>query len=64
MSAISTSDTVGETVEPETRSRRCLRCNANFQSEWAGERICRRCKNTTAWRNGTPAQYRPNTRQR
>jgi len=36
------------------RSRKCLRCAADFRSEWAGERICARCKNTSAWRAGSP----------
>jgi hypothetical protein len=32
--------------------RRCLNCKNLFDSAWAGERICPRCKGTTAWRNG------------
>jgi len=32
------------------RERRCLRCNSVFWSEWFGERICRRCKSSNAWR--------------
>ena len=32
--------------------RRCLNCRAMFDSAWAGERICLRCKGTTVWRNG------------
>jgi hypothetical protein len=32
--------------------RSCLGCRTQFDSEWAGERICQRCKATTAWRNG------------
>jgi len=32
--------------------RTCLSCKARFDSAWAGERICQRCKGTTAWRNG------------
>jgi hypothetical protein len=40
------------TQAPKTRT--CLRCQAKFQSEWAGERICTRCKGTSAWRAGTP----------
>jgi hypothetical protein len=32
--------------------RVCLSCRAAFDSAWAGERICPRCKGTTAWRNG------------
>lgn len=37
----------------ESKDRRCLMCGETFESEWAGERICRRCKATTAWRSGT-----------
>ena len=40
-------------VPPQTRS--CLRCRTKFESEWAGERICKRCKGTAAWREGGPA---------
>lgn len=38
------------------QERRCLRCNTPFWSEWSGERICRRCKATSAWRNAAPAR--------
>ena len=38
-------------AEPKTRS--CLRCKTLFQSEWIGERICRRCKSAKIWRSGT-----------
>jgi hypothetical protein len=37
--------------EPRTRS--CLVCKTPFHSPWRGERICRRCKTTEAWRTGT-----------
>jgi hypothetical protein len=26
-----------------------------FDSAWAGERVCPRCKGTTTWRNGASA---------
>jgi hypothetical protein len=32
--------------------RRCLGCLEMFDSEWAGERICRRCKGKAGWRGG------------
>lgn len=35
----------------QTRTRRCLMCGQSFQSEWAGERVCKKCKSTTAWRS-------------
>jgi hypothetical protein len=52
-----------ETIETErghvpTR-RRCLRCEATFDSAWAGERICPSCKGTAAWRSGQPAPIYP-----
>ncbi len=37
-----------------SKLRQCLRCQAAFHSEWAGERICSRCNGTTTWRSGTP----------
>jgi hypothetical protein len=55
MSHVPTADSPTDRAAADTaRSRKCLRCAAVFQSEWAGERICARCKNTTAWRAGTP----------
>jgi predicted RNA-binding Zn-ribbon protein involved in translation (DUF1610 family) len=35
--------------------RTCLSCKAMFDSAWAGERICPRCKGTTVWRSGASA---------
>lgn len=32
--------------------RPCLVCKTAFPSEWAGERVCARCKSTTLWRGG------------
>jgi hypothetical protein len=32
--------------------RTCLSCKTAFDSAWAGERICARCKGTSAWRIG------------
>lgn len=37
-------------VAPKTRQ--CLKCATQFESTWSGERICRRCKGTAAWRQG------------
>lgn len=36
----------------EPKMRHCLRCRTAFLSEWSGERICRKCKSTIAWRQG------------
>jgi hypothetical protein len=32
--------------------RLCLNCKVLFDSAWSGERVCARCKASTAWRNG------------
>ena len=34
------------------KTRKCLMCEDPFLSEWAGERICRKCKSTHNWRSG------------
>ncbi len=36
----------------EAKERRCLMCHDTFHSEWSGERICKRCRQTAAWRQG------------
>ncbi len=36
----------------ERKVRQCLMCGESFTSEWAGERVCRHCKSTSAWRTG------------
>ena len=38
--------------DDERKTRKCLMCEAPFFSEWAGERICRKCKSSKNWRNG------------
>jgi hypothetical protein len=35
----------------EEKMRKCLICKTAFQSAWAGERVCRRCKSTSTWRS-------------
>lgn len=41
------------TSRPSKRlERTCLSCRTTFDSAWAGERICVRCKGTSAWRIG------------
>ena len=39
----------------ETKTRKCLRCREEFMSSWPGERICRTCKSSSAWREGIAA---------
>jgi hypothetical protein len=42
--------------DPKTKP--CLVCKCPFPSEWAGERICRRCKSSAAWRSGVVSRTR------
>lgn len=37
------------------KMRQCLTCQGAFQSEWSGERVCRRCKTKSGWRQGRQA---------
>jgi endogenous inhibitor of DNA gyrase (YacG/DUF329 family) len=37
----------------ETKRRPCLKCGKAFESAWRGERVCPRCKSTSAWRNAS-----------
>ena len=39
----------------DAKSRPCLRCRTEFLSSWPGERICRSCKSSSAWREGVAA---------
>ena len=39
-------------VNQQSVIRRCLKCRDHFESSWSGERICKRCKSTAAWREG------------
>jgi hypothetical protein len=47
-----------EDVRPDTgrkyeaKIRKCLMCGTQFPSEWAGERICRKCRSSSTWRRG------------
>ena len=36
----------------DVKARHCLKCRAPFTSTWAGERVCPKCKATSAWRDG------------
>ncbi|MCZ6603542.1 MAG: hypothetical protein O7A03_00175 [Alphaproteobacteria bacterium] len=38
--------------EIDQKTRNCLTCGRPFESEWAGERICSRCKSSSTWRQG------------
>ena len=36
--------------QDEAKIRRCLMCREQFLSEWAGHRVCNRCKQSAAWK--------------
>jgi len=38
--------------DDESKTRKCLVCKVEFLSEWAGERVCKKCKSRSEWRNG------------
>jgi hypothetical protein len=48
---------IAEKPEPErvydAKVRNCLKCREEFDSSWPGERVCKRCKSTDGWRNGS-----------
>lgn len=41
------------------RVRQCLKCKSDFRSQWAGERICSRCKGSKGWRSGLDVHASP-----
>ena len=41
----------GLTVHEE-KIRRCLCCGEDFNSAWAGERVCKKCRSSARWRQG------------
>jgi len=47
-------DEEGPSAAEVAKERSCLRCSTRFMSAWAGERVCPRCKQSSAWRAGTP----------
>lgn len=38
--------------EPAAKSRSCLMCGGEFESDGPHHRICPRCKSTETWRRG------------
>jgi hypothetical protein len=51
---LSAHDRPGAAPTDIPQTRRCLKCRTPFQSEGFGERICRACKGTNAWRTAIP----------
>lgn len=53
-----TSDNNEKLDERHRKPRACLGCDTVFDSAWAGERICPRCRGSSAWRNGGSLETR------
>lgn len=51
---IETGSTIEKVRGDVAAERSCLRCTVTFWSERFGERICRRCKRSAAWRSAVP----------
>lgn len=34
------------------KRRKCLMCSNQFNSDWAGDRVCKSCRNSRAWKDG------------
>ena len=50
-------DSAPDISEPVvSKERRCLSCTGTFTSVWAGERVCKRCKQTSSWRSGVSSK--------
>ncbi len=37
------------------KARKCLMCSSEFMSSWPGERVCKSCKETAAWKDSSLA---------
>ncbi len=53
-----------QSLRDTPKTRPCLRCNDPFASEGFGDRICRHCKSSSAWRNGMATTYGSSSRRR
>ena len=51
ISANENNEIAGSPMHKE-KTRRCLVCCEDFVSAWAGERVCKKCRSSTAWRQG------------
>jgi hypothetical protein len=50
--AQSHADDIDDEISHTPKTRRCLMCHTQFESTWAGERVCRQCKSSSQWRSG------------
>ena len=46
------------TADVTAKTRLCLKCRSSFESAGAGERVCRKCKPSSAWRGGKKGPVR------
>jgi len=53
---LDTEETSSQLHRGEPQVRQCLRCQTDFHSQWAGERVCLRCKGSSTWRSGIPVR--------
>jgi DnaJ-class molecular chaperone len=58
METLTEADPIFDYELPQPKDRRCLMCKTSFESEGKHNRICRKCKGSSAWREGDfPATY-------
>ena len=48
--------TSDKTAPSDGTKRTCMMCKESFVSEWSGERVCKRCRGSGAWKHS--AAYR------
>ena len=46
-----------EKKKDTSKIRNCLSCLKSFQSEWAGDRVCGRCKRMRVWKSGGDYEF-------
>lgn len=52
MSMIKPGDAPADSLSLDVpKTRKCLLCKCAFDSAWAGERICKRCKSSASWKS-------------
>ena len=43
----------------KARERKCLMCSRHFSSEWSGNRVCKKCRTSSAWKEGNMTSSDP-----
>ena len=43
----------------KARERKCLMCTKHFRSEWSGNRVCKKCRTSSAWKEGNMTSSDP-----